>query len=181
MELHKPFLKEACECKQKIFGRSIPQGWLIVAVVSVLFCANSLSINYQLRKTDADRALAHADILSSIPSGSRVLNINWDVIPVYLNARPDLQYATGIDNTFTYIDNKDGYKIVNAAFSDAFKFDDPIVDGNTWIDQLMEQYPSDYLLLYSPSHKKIIPALDAVHRLNRISDDESVFALYEIN
>jgi len=180
MELHKPFLKEACECKQKILGRSIPQGWLIVAVVSVLFCANSLSINYQLRKTDSDRALAHAEILSVIPSGSRVLNIDWDRIPVYLNFRPDLKYATGIDNTFTYIDNKEGYNIVNAAFSDAFKFDDSIIDVDVWINQLLKQYPSDYLLLHSPSHEKIISALDVAKSLKRISDDGSVFALYEI-
>lgn len=117
--------------------------------------------------------------LAGIPAGSKILNLQWDSIPLLLNARSDLLYARGMDPTFTFATDPDIIWLLDIPYQDAAKRIDPIIDTRKWLTQLLHQYPSDYIAVRKWYTGSFAESLKSERGL-RLHGESPAFAVYEV-
>ena len=156
------------------------RSFVFLGGIVLIVLVNMSMVGAQLAATDGARSLAQFQPLAQIPAGARVLNADWDRIPPYLTVRPDITYATGIDNGFTYLTHSGAYRLLEASRGDAFAFEEPIVDAGAWLDQMLRAYPADYLVLMRERYAHFLPALRKVERLKEISGEGDEVSVFEI-
>ncbi len=111
----------------------------IAGALSVLIVMQVIATPRAFMKNDAGNSLRSFDALRLIPSGARVLNLDWDRFFPYVAVRPDLEYATGIDPSFTYLTDP-------AIAEDLHHLHESGATVES-LQRILEAYPSDYLLV----------------------------------
>lgn len=152
-------------------------------LVTLLFVAAIFSIgnaSLTLRSTDDDRSLAHAAPLAEIPAGSRVLNPEWFLFPLFVHAHTRVRYATGIDNTFMAVTNREAYQLLEVTFSPASTLPRPVVDTRAWIAQLLAYFPSDYLVLSNGWGRNLLPLLRETPGLTELTESGAKIEVFAI-
>ena len=176
-----PFVRELLTIRRllplfpRVQGRTLLCGAIIVLAAATIARA---SISFA--KSAENRSLAHAAVLSDLPAGSRVLNPEWFYFPAFVHSNPTLQFATGIDNTFTAVENPEAYQLLEVAFSPASIIPRPVVDTRAWIAQLLEHFPSDYLVLSNGWGKNLLPLLRETPGLKELTESGAVIEVFEI-
>lgn len=159
---------------------SIRGGTLLVVFLFVAAGSSIASASFDFWKSDADRALAHAIPLADIPDGSRVLNPEWFLFPLFVHANPRVRYATGIDNTFMAVSNREAYTLLEVTFSPASTLPNAVVDTRAWIAQLLEHFPSDYLVLSNGWGKNLLPLLRKTPGLTELTESGAKIEVFGI-
>ena len=175
-----PFAKELFTVSLAPLLPRIRGGTLLLAT---LFAAALCTIGRAaagLYTTAADRVLAHAAPLAAIPAGSRVLNPEWFLFPLFMHGNPHVRYATGIDNTFMAVTNRSAYQLLEVTFSPAATLPRAVVDTRAWIAQLLEHFPSDYLVLSNGWGKNLLPLLRETPGLTELTESGAKIEVFEI-
>lgn len=133
-----------------------------------------------LYASDETRSLRpYADALSEIPAGSTILNVDWHFFMPAVLVRPDLKYATGIDPSYTYLDNPEALRLLAQLNTPEFR-SSPTANGTReWLQQILSEYPSDYLVLLTSRHKEFVAVLKEQLGLKDVSKSEEV-AVFDV-
>ena len=155
---------------------------LLIAVIMIIVTVDMIDLRQKLRYTDANRDLQILEkSLAHIPPHESVLNIDWDMIPAFLSLRPDLEYATGIDTAFTYIENREAWRLLDAPLHDtAFALDPPIVDADKWLQRIHAEIPSAYFIAMKDRNNALIPLIETSSYASRLTESGSRLMVYEI-
>lgn len=133
-----------------------------------------------LYSSDDDRSLRpYADALSDVPAGSTVLNADWHFFMPAVLVRPDLKYATGIDPSYTYLDNPQALRLLSALNTQEFKSAPTAAASREWLKSILAEYPSDYLVLFTSRHKELVAVLRAQLGMKDLSKSEEV-AVFDV-
>jgi hypothetical protein len=133
-----------------------------------------------LQHSQSNRLLTHATPITAIPAGSRVLNLEWFLFPVLMHANPHVRYATGIDNTFMAVMDREAYELFEVTFSPAARLPRAVVDTRVWIAQLLEHFPSDYLVLSNGWGKHLLPLLRETPGLTELTESGAKIEVFGI-
>lgn len=175
-----PFARELFSISLAPLFPRLRGGPVLVTVLGIAAFCSIASASSAIRKTDADRALVHAAVLKDLPAGSRVLNPEWFLFPVFMNANPRVRYATGIDNTFMAVTNREAYMLFEVAFSPVALLPRPVIDTRAWVGQLLEHFPSDYLVLSNGWGKNILPLLRETPGLTELTKSGAKIEVFRI-
>lgn len=167
------------KAREKLLPKGIVQPRMPTLVLTIFFLCEAALITSYLWSRDASRSLAYYDSLKELPSGSRVLNVDWDIFPALLITRQDLLYATGMDPTFTYLTDARASRLLHILWFDAAKEDPPVLDAEAWLASLLERIPADYLVLQRRRHRRFIHELAHLEELTPVSTEGAV-AIFEI-
>lgn len=107
---------------------------------------------------DSRHSLDAYRALEKIPADAKVLNVDWDLFPIYVLLRPDLTYATGMDPSFTYLKDPEASKLLEMLWSAPFHSAN-IVNVKQWLKTLSTRMPGDVLVLDVERHKIFIEDL----------------------
>lgn len=118
---------------------------------------------------DAHKSLEPARAaLHTIPSGTKVLNVDWDVFPMLMSVRPDLQYARGMDPGFNFLLDRRSEQL----FANTIERTHPAA----WYKHALEVFPdTEVFVLWSHRHPELLalfrstPALQTVYPQDTIS------------
>ncbi len=128
-----------------------------VFVLFLLLSSVFLAMAYTLTATDADRSLeVYAQALQNIPADSSMLTVDWHFFMPAVLVRPDLKYATGIDPSYTYLDNPRVLELLASLGTPKFKSSPTESDLREWLQNILALYPSDYLVLFRSKHAAVI-------------------------
>jgi len=83
--------------------------WIISTVCLVHF---GLKVQTTLINS-VEYPLSEFDQLRQVPTGARILNVDWDLFPPLMFFRPDLRYARGMDPTLDVKDNVTKWKLLD--------------------------------------------------------------------
>ncbi len=131
-------------------------------LIPLLLCASSFTAAASsLVETDQDRSLSvYTDALSVIPQGSRVLNVDWYFFMGAVAMRPDLRYATGIDPSYTYLDNPEALQLLVSLNTPDFQQSPADHDVRAWLQDIVRIHPSEYLVLFRKGHEAVIDRME---------------------
>lgn len=155
-------------------------GAVLTAAIGILALSTIARLSLDLYTTGSDRSLAHAAVLADLPAGSRVLNPEWYLVPVLIHSNPGLRFATGIDNTFMAVTDREAYMLFDVLFSSAAALPLPVVDTQGWLAQLLKKFPSDYLVLSNSWGKNMLPLLRETPGLTALTESGAVIEVFEI-
>lgn len=158
---------------------SFVRPWFAPVILIAYFFLTAGLLSHLLIAQDPTRTLENFATLRAIPSQSRVLNVDWDLFPVYIALRPDLKYATGMDPTFTYLRDPKASELLHMVRGNAATFEPPILDASLWLKELTRRIPSDYLVLRRDRHRAFIETLTHVPSLLPVSASGAI-AIFEI-
>ena len=154
--------------------------WIGALLITYVLLSNA-TIMIDRWQSDAKRDLSpFAADLANIPTGASVLNTDWDLLPIYLAVRPDLRYAIGMDPAWTYLDNERASALVQMMHSTTFERADPVIDATKWLDQLLREYPADYLVISKKRYPNFSRQLASVERLRERTESGSTLAVFLI-
>jgi hypothetical protein len=156
-----------------------PQTTKILLWCCILACIVEVSVlPYLFVRDDASHTLAPYHTLSVLPTGSKVLNLDWDKFFVYVAARPDLTYASGIDRSFTYLTDP---SISDAIYGleQATENGKTIPDLQKTINTILSVYRSDYLIVSYAKFGPVIHVLQKNPAFGLLSDN-GVIAIYAV-
>jgi len=129
---------------------NLPKHFTLAVIIPLLLLMSvRMTENvYGLAKRNAGNGIEEVRAaFQSIPPGSRVLNIEWQYLPQYVAARPDLLYATGIDAGFTYLANPRLSELVSMPWSPAFRKYSDAIHARGWIRELLRETDGDFLVV----------------------------------
>lgn len=149
------------ETVQRIRSELLPRTWAPTVPIGMLFLLCTLQTGFmgsRLRLRDPYFSLApYTEVLAAAPAGSRVLNIEWDLFPVYAAVRPDLRYARGIDASFEYFEDPALGAFLTRSRSASLAEDASA--RQAWIAELLERISADFLMLTHRQHGDLAKAL----------------------
>ncbi|TSC58259.1 MAG: hypothetical protein Greene041619_690 [Candidatus Peregrinibacteria bacterium Greene0416_19] len=108
-----------------------------------------------LRLTNHRQSVLAFAPLRSLPPGSRILNVDWDLFAPLLATNPRLRFATGIDASFTYLEDPDAWqalRTLNTKEATTEQID-------TAFDRLLERYRPDYVVMERRWNEGAIPSI----------------------
>lgn len=149
----------------------------IIGIVTILLlCSSSFSaVAKSLIMNDHERVLSvYTNALSSISSESKVLNVDWHFFMGAVVVRPDLQYATGIDPSYTYLDNPEALTLLAGLNTQKFQMSPTTEEIRMWLQEIMMLYPSDTLVLFRKGHEAFIQQLETGLRMKDVSGSKEV-------
>lgn len=124
-------------------------------------------------RTNHFNALSRLQGLSLIPSGSRVLNLDWGMFALLFAVRPDLLYATGIDSNFTYLQDPAGSDLL--LFPDNLALDPKkTIDIPVWLPQLLAHFPARYIVFPTSGKEKLVFLLRKSPLVQEVSADTTL-------
>lgn len=133
-----------------------------------------LATSRGLYASDPTRSLApYTEAFTSVPSGSKVLNVDWHLFPPFVAARPDLQYATGMDAAFTALQDPEAATLLHDLVTPAFRDALTTEAARTWLASIRKIYPGDFIALDVLRHEKMVEALTTIG-LKKVSGGEMV-------
>ncbi len=123
-------------------------------LITLLLCASVFAgVQGALYSSDETRSLrTYQNALADLPAGSRVLNVDWHFFMPAVLVRPDLKYATGIDPSFTSLDNPNVQRLLTEIRTDAWRNEKTAVEARQWMSALLAEYPSDFLVFFQKRH-----------------------------
>lgn len=151
----------------------------VLSYCLIIGCAAQiLSIPVIFIRDDASHTLSSYAPLRILPTNARVLDLDWDQFFAYVALRPDLQYAAGIDRSFTYLTDPN---VSNAiyALERGSAGRKPLPDSRQALSIILNAYPSDYLVL---SHKKFAVVIEALQKdvsFEKIAENTEI-AIYAV-
>jgi hypothetical protein len=151
---------------------------VLLSTFRVLCIAMVLVVPFMLFRDDDSHDVSQFEVLDVIPSGSRVLNLDWQLFSVFAVLRPDLSYATGIDRSFTHLTNPEASEGIHA-LEDLSAEDIRIPESLELLDYISMQFPSDYLVL---SHKKFNALIQVILKSGKFQPvvDSSTLAIFQL-
>jgi len=145
---------------------------IFIAAIVVVSIGQISSMPLVFLRDDSKHSLVAYKAINDIPTGSRVLNMDWDHFSIYVALRPDLQYATGIDRSFTYLTDP---SISETVFSieESIKLGRLPQNWELSLQSILKAYPSDYIVL---SHAKFGLLIDAIKQkpFTLLADDGTI-------
>jgi len=137
--------------------------------------------------------------IENIPSGSRVLNVDWDLFPVLLFLNSEVLYGRGIDPTLDYEEDP----LVLALYSRLMEREDvtvlhpdlslleslrtlrerwqqsasgslPDFDASQWIHSVRRHFDADYLVLHRGRYVRVIEELRRLPDLPLFAESEAI-------
>ena len=180
------FLSQIHECITDFFSYRSKRLHCSYGTITCIFICTALLVHtFIIYTNNTERNQNHplrgSEEFALIEPNSRVLNLDWDLLPVFISIRPDLKFASGIDNTFAYLENEKGYELLSVYFSHTFYLEKPIIDTSSWITQLLEHYPADYFLVWGERSKNIRPVLYKTPELTRLTESGAEFDIFAVN
>ncbi|HVW66150.1 MAG TPA: hypothetical protein VHA78_00285 [Candidatus Peribacteraceae bacterium] len=143
----------------------------------ILCSGQMIATPYTFLRDDTLHSLSDYVSIRAVPTGSRVLNLDWDRFFMFVFLRPDLHYATGIDPTFTYLTDPASWRMILRMTAGQALYSLAMLDDT--VRQLLIAYPSDDVALSKQRFSRTIAALkqDAEFRLLSDSGSIAVFAV----
>jgi len=145
-----------------------------------LFITTIVRVSYDIRRVDVRRNFPNTEILAAVPADAKVLNMSWDAFPILLTLRSDVRYATGMDPSLTHITDPDMQTLLQMYSSAAFKLKKPIINVDSWLRQVLEQYPSDYIALSPRRFHTLLPSFRATPLLKELPGADDNFVVFEV-
>ncbi len=154
----------------------------ISVLIVLLLCSSSFfAVAKELVKTDGDRTLSiYEDALRAVPSGSNVLNVDWHFFMGAVVVRSDLQYATGIDPSYTYLDSPEALLLLASLNTPKFQQSPTDHDVRAWLQNIVRIHPSDYLVLFRKGHEAVIDRMERGLFMKDLSMSRSI-AVFELD
>ena len=141
----------------------------------LILTVNTTKVFHTFGEGNADRALTHfSEPMENIPSESRVLNIDWDLFPALFSVRPDLLYARGMDPSYDYLEDPDSIPLFEAV-----RAPHEYTDWDTWLTEINQRMPSDYLTLWREGRRGVIETLNQHQALEYIGMSDHII-VYKI-
>ncbi len=152
---------------------------VIGTLIVLLLCGSSFVATAKpLIETDHDRALSlFTEALSSVPRGSTLLNVDWHFFMGAVEVRPDLQYATGIDPSYTYLDDPKALELLSELNTPKFQSSPTPDDVHVWLREMTTEYPSDFLILFRSYHAALTAQLETELQNLSTRKEIAVFSL----
>lgn len=125
--------------------------------IFMLIALQMLTVPLVLIRENPRHSLEPYAALQAIPSGSRVLNFDWDLFSVLLAVRPDLHYATGIDPVFTHLTDPEVNAALQMLGAHAETMNEKEIRSQLAI--ILSAYPADALVLSHSSFEPVIRVL----------------------
>ena len=104
--------------------------------------------------------------MQQLPTGTRVFNIDWDLFPMLMHARPDLIYARGMDPGLNHVvDNRSGnlFQHIHAA------------EPSEWFDRALDIYHgSEAVVLWTERHPKLLRFFQSTNRLQPVYPQDTI-------
>lgn len=142
-------------------------------ILCAVIALHVLIVPVRLLMDDASHDLSPYRAIERIPSGSHVLNFDWDRFSIYVYLRPDLHYATGIDPSFTYVtDPKVADDLRTLKASSQQVSDEEIRNA---LELIFKAYPSQYVMLYRDDHQRTIDILRTMPDVSIIAESQTIF------
>lgn len=179
--LSRPFVGDLFHVRMDPVLPKVRGGTLVVVILILAFVSIPIRHAGILSKDDAERSMTHLAALQVLPDGARVLNPEWFFFPPYVAANPRLTFATGIDNTFTWKPNPEAYELLEAYFSIAARTPNPVLDIPSWLQQLIEIYPSDYLVVSRKWAERLLPKLRVTPGLTPLTQSGDLIEVFSID
>ena len=107
-----------------------------------------------------------------------MLNLDWQMFFSYVAVRPDLQYAAGIDRSFTYLTDPSVSDDIHS-LENVSKDHSVASDVQVKIDHILQSYPSDYLVASHAAFQPVIDLLKQNASLQMISDSPTI-AIFKV-
>jgi len=149
---------------------------MLTACFTVVCTTQVLILPYIFARDDASHSLQPYESLAVIPPGSRVLNLDWEKFFQYVSVRPDLQYAMGIDPSFTHLTDPEVLPLIGKLTNQSPQNS---VDPTILIHALLEQYPSECMILSQARFSSAIDALEKAPSFEKILETD-VLAVFKV-
>ena len=171
----RPTVEELIAAPKKFLGRS-PQILLASLLITVPVAAVSSSALHNVRETKA-HDLSQLSSITEIPPGSRVLNIDWRLCAAMILVNPELRFATGLDNTFTWIEDERAYALL-----EALRRSDPplsIADAHASLTELLKRLPADFVVI-GESSAHVLPAIRTMPNLREVYESGGAVHVFRV-
>lgn len=122
-----------------------------------------------------ENTLSVYNVLENIPSGARVLNLDWERFFAYVSVRPDLEYAAGIDPSFTYLTEPEAAEdLKNLQDEQLATVKDPSVSAATFMQSLLKLYPAEYLAVHKGNYDTLIKLAETLPFLKPVGESPAM-------
>ncbi len=129
---------------------------------------------YLLVLGNPSESLSVFSAMRAVPDGSRVLNADWDALPVLLAVQPRARYATGIDPVFTLLKDPDVARLLAQISTVRTDKEMAEVNAGAWLTSLLGHYTGEYLVMLRRNRKELLEDLVQDPRLRLVSMDEAM-------
>ena len=156
-------------------------GELVLYVIALASFLTILRAGLWLQRTDSDRSMDHVAVLQTLPDGSRMLNPEWSLVPPLMATNPRLKFVTGFDNIFLRKANPEAFDLLEVYFSLAAQIPHPVIDIHAWMSQILEMYPSDYLVVSQEWAVNLLLVLYTTDGLQALTESGAMVAVFAID
>ena len=138
-----------------------------------------LAVPIILIRDNPQHSLSQYETMHIIPAHARVLNLDWQMFFSYVAVRPDLQYAAGIDRSFTYLTDSSVSDDIRS-LENISKEHSVASDIQEKMDHILQSYHSDYLVV---SHAVFQPVIDMLKQDAswQMISDSPIIAIFKIH
>jgi hypothetical protein len=147
--------------------------------VTILVCiAEIVIMPYLFMRDDHLHALDRYKNIALIPANVKVFNFDWDFFALFSLLRPDLQFTSGIDRSFTYLTDPDVSIAVHQLEQERYK-NPSAADVQKIVDAVLKTYPAEYVVLTHGKFEPVIQALKSNQAFGLLSDNKTL-AIYAV-
>ena len=156
--------------------RAGPIGVALLCIAVCISIFNVVDLKQNITDTGAELSLApYADTAKVLPTGALIINPDWDDFAPFIALRPDLHFVMGIDPSFTYLADPEGYRLLHLPFEKH-----TTIALTHWLTSLQSHYPADFLILERERHKVIINGLQTILGLHDLAQGKGVSAVFSM-
>ena len=152
----------------EIIHKKAQKNQTLLLILLIIFSTHVVKLTYIYWTEDASHS--QGPILAAmeqLPEGTNVLNIDWDLFPMLMNARPDLQYARGMDPGFNYVVDERSEKL--------FLTIDSTSTPEIWLDDALEIFEgSDAIVLWADRRPQLLRFFQSADLMTPIYPQEKI-------
>ena len=156
---------------QEVLPKKCCTAQFLISVLLLIFVVHTGKLANEYWKTDDERDLQPVRMaMEQIPTGSKVFNIDWDLFPLLIFLRPDLQYARGMDPGFNYL--------TDARSEHLFRTINTTSQPDVWLQEGLEIFQgTDSIVQWSDRHSTLLQYLQESDWMTQ-SDAQSVISVF---
>jgi len=115
------------------------------------------------------------EVLQQLPSGARVLNLDWERFFAYVSVRPDLEYAAGIDPSFTFLTEPEAAKALQQLQDGTLEtLPGSQEAAGSMMKLLLKYYPADYIAVHRGKYDELMKIAGKLPFLKPIAESPAM-------